>query len=83
MASSTSPTLKRGTYAPAPPSSLRSPCPMINTLSNHGYLPRDGRSVRLSEVKTALRDGAGLSPALVTVVSLQAIFLVESKLDVH
>lgn len=65
--STTNTTLTRGTYAPSTPTCLRSPCPMINSLANHGYLPRDGRSVRLSDVKTALRDGAGLSPALITV----------------
>jgi hypothetical protein len=25
--------------------SSRSPCPMLNTLANHGYLPRDGKNI--------------------------------------
>jgi hypothetical protein len=50
------PPLTRGTYAPADPTASRGPCPMINSLANHGYLPRDGRSVRLSDVKSALNE---------------------------
>lgn len=39
---------------------------MINSLANHGYLPRDGRAVRLSDVKSALKE-AGLSSSLIAV----------------
>ena len=42
--------LKRGDYAPVKPTDIRSPCPAINALANHGYLPRDGRNVRVNEV---------------------------------
>ncbi|KAL8875604.1 MAG: hypothetical protein Q9198_006061 [Flavoplaca austrocitrina] len=42
--------LKRGDYAPVNPNDLRSPCPAINALANHGYLPRDGRNVLASEI---------------------------------
>lgn len=42
--------LQRGDYAPVKPGDLRSPCPAINALANHGYLPRDGRNVRASEI---------------------------------
>ena len=50
------PPLTRGTYASADPTASRGPCPMINSLANHGYLPRDGRSVRISDVKSALNE---------------------------
>ncbi|KAI9723452.1 MAG: hypothetical protein M1828_004182 [Chrysothrix sp. TS-e1954] len=36
----------KGTYSPRKPTDIRSPCPAINALANHGYLPRDGRNVR-------------------------------------
>ena len=42
--------LSRGDYTPVKPGDLRSPCPAINALANHGYLPRDGRNVRASEI---------------------------------
>lgn len=37
---------------------------MLNALANHGYLPRDGRSIRLKELKTALTDIASTSGPL-------------------
>lgn len=52
-----------GTYALAGPNDKRSPCPMINSLANHGYLPRDGRNVLAHEMKAAL-DEAGVSKGL-------------------
>ncbi|CAO3676916.1 unnamed protein product [Rhizopus stolonifer] len=33
---------------------VRSPCPMLNTLANHGFLPRDGRDVTLTDFFDAL-----------------------------
>lgn len=63
--SPTSPPLKRGTYHPHQPTDLRSPCPGINTLANHGYIARDGRSVRSSEIHAALGE-LGLGSFLAT-----------------
>ncbi|KAF4969736.1 hypothetical protein FSARC_3079 [Fusarium sarcochroum] len=62
MDSSKSP-LAKGTYSPSGPDDLRGPCPLINCLANHGYLPRDGRNVRLEEVLAGM-DRVGLSKAL-------------------
>lgn len=53
----------KGTYIPAGPGDKRSPCPMINSLANHGYLPRNGQSVLAHEMKSAM-DEAGISRAL-------------------
>jgi len=36
---------------------------MVNSLANHGYIPRDGRDVRMSDVKAALKE-VGLSTPL-------------------
>ncbi|CAM1511038.1 Fc.00g085510.m01.CDS01 [Cosmosporella sp. VM-42] len=67
MASSTTPlvstALKKGTYSHAGANDIRSPCPLINCLANHGYLPRDGRNVRVKEVTAAMNE-IGLSTAL-------------------
>ncbi|KAF4336999.1 chloroperoxidase [Fusarium beomiforme] len=62
MASPSEP-LARGTYAPSGPNDIRGPCPMINSLANHGYLPRDGRNVRVEEVLAGM-DAIGLSKPL-------------------
>ncbi|CAG8954867.1 hypothetical protein HYFRA_00008553, partial [Hymenoscyphus fraxineus] len=35
-------------FIPPGPHDLRSPCPAVNTLANHGMLPRDGRNVDLN-----------------------------------
>ncbi|KAM0415902.1 hypothetical protein ACHAPT_013113 [Fusarium lateritium] len=58
--------LTKGTYAPSGPGDLRGPCPLINSLANHGYLPRDGRNVRLEEVLAGM-DTVGLSKPLAAV----------------
>jgi len=68
MSATSAPSLARGTYSPSAPSDLRSPCPMINCLANHGYLPRDGRNIRLSEMKSALVE-AGISTPLIAALS--------------
>ena len=57
------PNLQKGTYSPSTPSDLRSPCPLINCLANHGHIPRDGRGVRPSELTAAMNE-VGLSAAL-------------------
>lgn len=53
----------KGTFSPAQSTDLRSPCPMINCLANHGFLPRDGRSVHAAEMYDAV-SGAGLGMVL-------------------
>ncbi|KAJ4132742.1 hypothetical protein NW754_015556 [Fusarium falciforme] len=63
MADEGSEQLAKGTYAPSRPGDLRGPCPLINSLANHGYLPRDGRNVRVEEVLAGM-DAVGLSKAL-------------------
>lgn len=54
--------LRRGEYAPSKPTDLRSPCPLINALANHGYLPRDGRNVIAKDLMTGMKE-AGISHA--------------------
>jgi len=49
-----SPPLQKGQFQPASPTDLRSACPVVNALANHGYIPRDGRNVSYDEIKTAM-----------------------------
>ncbi|KAI9375899.1 Chloroperoxidase [Aspergillus egyptiacus] len=42
--------------APGPGDS-RGPCPGLNTLANHGYLPHDGKGITLDILKDAMMEG--------------------------
>ncbi|KAK5989613.1 Peroxidase stcC-like protein [Cladobotryum mycophilum] len=48
-----------------PPTSCdsRSPCPMLNTLANHNYLPHNGRNVSVQQIEAALTDVLNVEPA--------------------
>ncbi|CAF4445587.1 unnamed protein product [Rotaria magnacalcarata] len=43
------------------PHDSRSPCPALNTLANHGYLPRDGKNIRPEVLQIVLQEKMGLS----------------------
>ncbi|CAF9921294.1 MAG: hypothetical protein GOMPHAMPRED_002283 [Gomphillus americanus] len=68
-----SPPLRKGEYVPSKPSDLRSPCPLINCLANHGYIARDGRNVHSKELLAAMNE-IGLSSGLGAVFA-KPIFL--------
>ncbi|KAH0830121.1 Chloroperoxidase [Lanmaoa asiatica] len=51
-------------YCPPQPSDKRSPCPALNTLANHGFLPRDGKNIGPFAVFRALTEGYHLSTFL-------------------
>ncbi|KAI0410241.1 Chloroperoxidase [Xylaria grammica] len=55
-------------WAPPGPDDLRGPCPMMNSLANHGFLPRDGRNVTLENAVFALNTGLNFHPDLATVM---------------
>ena len=48
--------LRRGDYGTPSAADLRSPCPIVNALANHGYIPRDGRNVRSDEIYAAMAE---------------------------
>lgn len=43
-------------------SSVRSPCPAMNTLANHGFLPRNGRNITHQMLVSACKDGFNVGP---------------------
>ncbi|KAK1221159.1 hypothetical protein PQX77_016035 [Marasmius sp. AFHP31] len=43
----------------------RSPCPWINALSNHGYLPRNGKNITIPAMLNAVEDVFNVSPEVV------------------
>ncbi|KAJ7167715.1 Peroxidase, family 2-domain-containing protein [Mycena filopes] len=57
---STRATLAVGDWAAPGPNDIRGPCPGLNTLSNHGFLPRDGRNIRAIDIITAMDANLGV-----------------------
>ncbi|KAK4122183.1 Cloroperoxidase [Parathielavia appendiculata] len=51
----------------------RSPCPMLNALANHGYLPRDGKDISVPRLVTALLDAINLAPDATIPAGLKAL----------
>ncbi|KAI8619731.1 lipoxygenase [Chytriomyces sp. MP71] len=62
-------------YAPAGPSDLRSPCPALNTLANHGYLPRDGRLITADMLVKAVKQVFNMDPSQL----ISTVFPVKSE----
>ncbi|KAG4437127.1 hypothetical protein IFR05_007389 [Cadophora sp. M221] len=42
-------------WAPGGPTDERGPCPMLNTLANHGFLPHDGRNITKENAVFAMK----------------------------
>ncbi|KAF2132383.1 hypothetical protein P153DRAFT_354996 [Dothidotthia symphoricarpi CBS 119687] len=54
---------------------FRGPCPMMNTLANHGFLPRDGRNITRDNAIAALGNGLNFDSNLAGIMWEQAIFI--------
>lgn len=46
---------------------VRSPCPCINALANHGILPHNGKGITKEAAITALKNAVNLGPSIATV----------------
>ncbi|EJD42427.1 heme-thiolate peroxidase [Auricularia subglabra TFB-10046 SS5] len=53
----------------------RSPCPALNALANHSYLPHDGRDIGFWKSVNALRDVYNLSLLLAVVLTVAGCLL--------
>ncbi|KAI5919028.1 Chloroperoxidase [Camillea tinctor] len=60
-------------WAPAGPNDFRGPCPMMNTLANHGFLPHDGKGLTKEVVVKGLKDGLNFNETLGGIMFDQAI----------
>ncbi|RAR04720.1 Chloroperoxidase-like protein [Stemphylium lycopersici] len=76
----------------AGPNDFRGPCPMLNTLANHGFLPRDGRNFTQDNVVKGLKEGLNFNGSLGALMWEQAIianpepnatFFTLDQLNVH
>jgi len=67
----------------------RSPCPALNALSNHGYLPRDGRRIGMGQLVGSLREVYNLSyPLAIILATVGMVFCgkwwsLPWKIDLH
>ncbi|RDB23900.1 hypothetical protein Hypma_009266, partial [Hypsizygus marmoreus] len=48
-------------YLPPSPDASRSPCPALNALANHGYIPRDGKDISFLTMLCAVKHVYNLS----------------------
>lgn len=71
-AASAYPTEANAWKAPGPGDS-RGPCPMVNSLANHGFLPRDGLNISLAQFVTAFRESVFLADDATALVAGKAL----------
>jgi len=62
-------------FVPPTPFDRRSPCPALNALANHGYLPHDGKDIGFFTLIRAQQEAYNLSFVLAFVLSLAGILL--------
>lgn len=60
-------------WLPQSEGDFRGPCPMLNTLTNHGFLPRNGRNFTKHNVIKGLKDGLNFNEGLASLMWEQAI----------
>ncbi|KUJ23751.1 Cloroperoxidase [Mollisia scopiformis] len=60
-------------WAPGGPDDFRGPCPMMNTLANHGFLPHDGGNITLENAVYALTTALNFNESVATLMWQQAI----------
>lgn len=62
-------------WHPAGPNDARSPCPALNSLANHGILPRSGRNLTMTTLVTAITSGLNVSPEMATSLAQNGLSL--------
>ncbi|KAI1414399.1 Chloroperoxidase [Hypoxylon sp. FL1857] len=62
-----------GAWAPGGPNDFRGPCPMMNTLANHGFLAHDGRNLTREAVVGALKTALNFNETLGGIMFDQAL----------
>ncbi|CAJ2511903.1 Uu.00g075280.m01.CDS01 [Anthostomella pinea] len=62
-----------GSWSPATAGDVRAPCPMLNTLANHGYLRHSGKDITLNETITTLQTVLNVDPVFSTFLFEKAL----------
>ncbi|OTA74612.1 hypothetical protein M434DRAFT_88515 [Hypoxylon sp. CO27-5] len=74
------------------PNDFRGPCPMLNTLANHGFLPHDGRNITKETTVNAMASALNFNTSLATLMFQMAVvvnpepnatFFTLDQLNVH
>ncbi|KAI9148171.1 putative sterigmatocystin biosynthesis peroxidase stcC [Paramyrothecium foliicola] len=52
---------------------VRGPCPMMNSLANHGFIPRDGKTIDLGTTVSALKNALNVGEDLSTMLHGRAV----------
>ncbi|KAJ5103881.1 hypothetical protein N7532_004410 [Penicillium argentinense] len=60
-------------WKPPGPGDFRGPCPMMNTLANHGFLPHDGKNLTEKTVVQALKSALNFNTSLGSLMFEMAI----------
>jgi len=69
-----------GVYEAPKETDDRSPCPGLNALANHGYLPRDGRNISARDIVKSVTEKYGLSKPLASLVAYGTLLLIKKPL---
>ncbi|KAJ7747445.1 Chloroperoxidase [Mycena maculata] len=64
-------------YQPPTAGDVRSVCPAINAMANHGYIPRDGKGISPAMIFNGLRACYGLSVPLAVVLTTGGWLLIK------
>ncbi|KAF9040868.1 Chloroperoxidase [Panaeolus papilionaceus] len=72
-------------YCPPQQDDIRSPCPALNTMANHGYISRDGKNLSASMVKNGLKECYGLSSPLAAFLTYVGFLMIRKfgKITLH
>ncbi|RFU74299.1 cloroperoxidase [Trichoderma arundinaceum] len=72
-------------WRPAGPDDSRGPCPGLNSLANHGFLPRSGKNITVIDLVRGTFEGLGLSPEISVVVGVAELIKSNSlaSFDLH
>ncbi|EGN92653.1 hypothetical protein SERLA73DRAFT_117101 [Serpula lacrymans var. lacrymans S7.3] len=62
-------------FVPSRKGDRRAPCPALNAMANHGYLPHNGKNIGLWQLILALRQVYNLSFPLAAFLALAGMFL--------
>lgn len=68
------------TWSPPGPGDVRSPCPGLNSLANHGFLPHNGKGITIPILIKACQDGMNVGADFATVIGGAGILSVPNNL---
>jgi hypothetical protein len=68
------------TWSPPGPGDVDSPCPALNSLTNHGFLPHNGKGITISTLITALNHGVNAGADFATAIGGAGLLSVPGNL---